>query len=158
MGSTGSTSREWSANRAFVHSRVIDAPPVQVFRAIAEPERLARWFGPDGFTSTFELFEFRPGGTWRFMFHGPDGTDYPNESVFREIVAPERVVIEHLSEGHHFFLTITLAPEGRKTRVGWRQEFDTAEHRDRIAEFVLPANEQNLDRLTAEVRRNQEPS
>jgi uncharacterized protein YndB with AHSA1/START domain len=152
MANTGSTKQESSAERAFVHSRIIDAPPAEVFRAIAEPARLSRWFGPDGFTSTFEIFEFRPGGTWRFVFHGPDGTDYPNESVFREIVENERVVIEHLSEGHHFFLTITLTPDGRKTRVGWRQEFDTAEHRDRIAELVLPANEQNLDRLTAEVR------
>ena len=84
--------------------------------------------------------------------HGPDGTNYPNESVFREIVAPERVVFEHLSEGHHFLTAITLTPHGDQTLVGWRQVFDTAAHRDRIAPFVLEANEQNLDRLAAEVR------
>ena len=85
--------------------------------------------------------------------HGPDGTDYPNENVFREIVVPERVVLEHLSqEGHRFFLTITFAAQGDQTLVGWRQVFDTAEHRDQIAKFVLDANEQNLSRLAAEVK------
>ena len=94
-----------TADREFVHSRVIDAPRDRVFRAIAEPGRLARWWGPDGFTSTFETFELRPGGAWRFVMHGPDGTDYPNESAFLE-VEPERIVLEHLSESHHFLLTM----------------------------------------------------
>ncbi len=83
--------------------------------------------------------------------HGPDGTNYPNESVFVEVVAPERVVFEHLSEGHHFFMTITFTAQGNKTLVGWRQVFDTAAHRERIATFVVEANEQNLSRLAAEV-------
>ncbi|MBX3589321.1 MAG: SRPBCC family protein [Burkholderiaceae bacterium] len=141
-----------TANREFVHSRLIDAPQARVFRAFAEPTHLARWWGPNGFSSTFEVFEFRPGGTWRFVMHGPDGTDYPNENAFREIVTPERVVVEHLSDTHHFFLTITFAAQGDQTLVGWRQVFDTAEHRDKVADVVLEANEQNLDRLAAEVR------
>lgn len=139
-------------DREFVHSRLIDAPQARVFRAFAEPTHLARWWGPNGFSSTFEVFEFRPGGTWRFVMHGPDGTDYPNENAFREIVTPERVVVEHLSDTHHFFLTITFAAQGDQTLVGWRQVFDTAEHRDKVADVVLEANEQNLDRLAAEVR------
>jgi uncharacterized protein YndB with AHSA1/START domain len=141
-----------TADREFVHSRLIDAPPERVFRAFAEPERLARWWGPDGFSSSFETFELRPGGRWVFVMHGPDGQDYPNESVFRE-VTPQRIVLDHLS-GHHFEMTITLtARGGGKTLVGWRQLFDTAEERARIAPFVLVANEQNLDRLAAEVQR-----
>jgi len=139
-------------DREFVHSRLIDAPQARVFRAFAEPTHLARWWGPDGFSSTFEVFEFRAGGTWRFVMHGPDGTDYPNENAFREIVTPERVVLEHLSDTHHFFLTITFAAQGDQTLVGWRQVFDTAEHKEKVAKFVLEANEQNLDRLAAEVR------
>jgi uncharacterized protein YndB with AHSA1/START domain len=141
-----------TADREFVHSRLINAPRERVFRAFADPLHLARWWGPKGFSSTFEIFEFRPGGTWRFVMHGPDGTNYPNESVFREIVAPERVVFEHLSEGHHFFLTVTFATQGNQALVGWRQVFDTAAHRERIAKFVLEANEQNLDRLASKVR------
>ena len=108
-------SRESTADREFVHSRLIDAPRERVFLAFADPLHLARWWGPDGFSSTFEAFDFRPGGIWRFVMHGPDGTNYPNESVFREVVAPERVVFEHLSEGHHFYMTITMAWSG------WRE-------------------------------------
>ncbi|MCM2312390.1 MAG: SRPBCC family protein [Steroidobacteraceae bacterium] len=140
-----------TVDREFVHSRLIDAPRERVFRAFAEPAHLARWWGPDGFTNSFDVFDFRPGGTWRFTMHGPDGKDYPNESAFREIVVPERVVLEHLN-GHHFFLAITFTAEGNQTRVGWQQVFDTAEHREQIAHIVVEANEQNLNRLAAEVR------
>ncbi len=140
-------------DREFVHSRLIDASREQVFAVIADPARLTRWWGPNGFTSTFHVFEFRPGGAWRFVLHGPDGTDYPNENLFTDIVAPERIVLEHLSATHHFLMTITLAADGARTRVGWRQVFDTAAEKQRIAHFVTPANEQNLDRLTAEVLR-----
>jgi uncharacterized protein YndB with AHSA1/START domain len=145
-----------TADREFVHARLIDAPPERVFEAFADPDYLARWWGPAGFTSTFEVFEFRPGGAWRFVMHGPDGTDYPNESVFLEIEAPERVVFEHLSESHHFLMTINFTRQGDQTVIGWRQVFDTAAHRERIAKVVVEANEQNLDRLAAEVRRVRE--
>jgi hypothetical protein len=84
--------------------------------------------------------------------HGPDGTDYPNEVVFIDVTAPEHVRLEHLG-GHHWFeLLITFADAGGgRTRVGWRQRFDSAEHCERIAGFVREANEQNLDRLQAVV-------
>lgn len=140
------------ADREFVHSRLINAPQERVFRAFADPVHLARWWGPNGFSSTFELFELRPRGTWRFVMHGPDGKDYANESVFLEVDAPRRVVFEHLSEGHHFIMTITFTAQGSQTLVGWQQVFDTPEHRERIAAFVMEANEQNLDRLEAEMR------
>lgn len=140
-----------SAGREFVHSRLIDAPPDRVVRAFSQPDRLARWWGPDGFSSSFDTFELRPGGKWIFAMHGPDGIVYPNESVFRE-VTPQRIVLDHLS-GHHFELTITFTAQGGKTLVGWCQLFDTAAERERIAPFVTPANEQNLDRLEAEVMR-----
>jgi uncharacterized protein YndB with AHSA1/START domain len=140
-------------DREFTHSSLIEAPPEGVFAAIADPARLARWWGPDGFSSTFEAFDFRPGGRWRFVMHGPDGTDYPNENRFAEIVPGQRVVVEHVAKDHHFILTITLTREGAGTRVGWRQVFDTAEHKNRVAAIVTKANEQNLSRLSAEVRR-----
>jgi uncharacterized protein YndB with AHSA1/START domain len=141
-----------TADREFVHTRLIDAPPERVFKAFADPVHLARWWGPAGLTSTFEAFEFRPGGAWRFVMHGPDGVDYPNESVFLDIEASERVVFEHLSESHHFLMTITFTRQGHQTVVRLRQVFDTAAHRERIAKFVVEANEQNLDRLAVEFR------
>ena len=138
-------------DREFVHSRLINALRDRVFRAFADPVHLARWWGPKGFTSTFHTFDLRHSGEWKFVMHGPDGANYPNESVFVEVAPPERVVFEHLSESHHFFMTITFTAEGEKTLVGWRQVFDTAEHKQRIAQFVAEANEQNLSRLAAEV-------
>lgn len=151
MSNLLSSDSESAADREFVHSRLIDAPRERVFRAFSEPAHLAKWWGPNGFTNTFHTFELRPGGHWRFIMHGPDGTDYPNESVFREVVVPERVVFEHLSEGHHFVMTITFSAQAGKTLVGWRQVFDTAADKARIAPFVSEANEQNLSRLANEV-------
>ena len=143
-----------TADRECLHERFIEASPERVFAAFAAPERLARWWGPAGFSSSFETFEFRPGGRWQFVMHGPDGTDYQNQCIFREIVRAERIVVDHLGDFHHFLLTITLTPRDGGTQVRWRQVFDTAEHRDEIRPFVEPANEQNLDRLAAEVRRD----
>ncbi len=84
--------------------------------------------------------------------HGPDGKNYPNESRFTNIIADQLFEIEHLN-GHHFILTIELAPSGMGTEVKWRQTFDTLENFSKIAEFVAAANDQNLERLSAEVLR-----
>src|SRR3982751_6151812 len=146
-----SSSTESTSDREFVHFRLINAPRERVFRAFSEPEHLARWWGPNGFTSTFHTFDLRVGGKWTFVLHGPDGTDYPNENVFVEVVVPQRVVVEQLSESHHFYLTITFESVENNTAVGWRQVFDNVEHKERVAHIVEEANEQNLDRLEAEV-------
>ncbi|WP_088278826.1 SRPBCC domain-containing protein [Ideonella sp. A 288] len=130
----------------------LEASPPAVFSAMSDPDRVARWWGPDGFTNTIHQFEFTPGGQWLLTMHGPDGKHYPNESRFTRIVADQIFEIEHLN-GHHFFLTIELVPVDGGTEVRWQQTFDTAEHYQRIAEFVASANEQNLERLAAEVDR-----
>ena len=146
-----SSTSEMTHEREFVHTRLIGASPERIFAAISDPARLARWWGPKGFSSTFATFEFEPGGKWNFTMHGPDGSDYPNECVFVEIVPSQRVVVEHLSAEHHFVLTITLEAKGSGTLVRWQQVFDTAEHKNAIAHIVAGANEQNLDRLATEV-------
>jgi uncharacterized protein YndB with AHSA1/START domain len=76
--------------------RVLSANPREVFAAFEQPDRLARRWGPSGFTNTFERFEFKPGGRWVFVMHGPNGARYPNESGFREIEPDARIVIEHV--------------------------------------------------------------
>lgn len=134
----------------FNTSRDIAAPAEQVFAAIGTPERLARWWGPAGFRNTFTLCEIRTGGRWSFVMHGPDGSNYPNDSVFADVEAPNRVVVQHLSEPK-FRLTITLAPSAAGTLVSWSQAFENPEVARRVEHIVVPANEQNLDRLTAEV-------
>jgi uncharacterized protein YndB with AHSA1/START domain len=139
-------------NRSDSRSKLLPASPAEVFAAMSDPARIARWWGPDGFTSTIHDFELRPGGRWLLTMHGPDGKDYPNESRFTRIEADRLFEIEHLSEPH-FLLTIELQPQAGGTDVRWRQTFDTVERYRRIAAFVANANEQNLERLAAEVLR-----
>ena len=131
----------------FDNTRVIPASPEEVFAAFEDPSRLARWWGPDGFTNTFHVFEFRPGGEWRLTMHGPNGTDYPNGSEFVEIVPPSLVRIRHLSLPH-FELAISLDAEGDGTRVTWKMTFEDAAFAENARDFLQNANEQNLDRLT----------
>ena len=137
---------------AFTASREIPATPEVIFAAFSDPARLARWWGPAGFTNTFDVCDFNPGGTWSFTMHGPDGKNYPNESVFSEIHPPERIVIQHICVPF-FTLTITLAPTAAGTLLTWRQDFEDPEFAQRLEHFLRPATEQNLDRLTAEVFR-----
>lgn len=136
----------------FRTSREIPATEAQVFAAIGDPERLARWWGPAGFTNTFTVCEFEVGGRWTFTMHAPNGTDYPNENEFVEIEEPRRVVVQHLSEPR-FRLTLGLTPTSTGTVVSWEQVFESAEFAGRVAHIVAPANEDNLDRLTVEVLR-----
>jgi len=135
----------------FQHSRVIPANPEAVFAAFEDPTRLARWWGPAGFTNTFETFEFQPGGTWRFTMHGPDGTDYPNQAEFLEILPPSRVRLQHVKLPR-FELSLSLEPSGDGTLVTWVGVFENQEFAENMRTFLEGANEQNLDRLVEEVR------
>jgi uncharacterized protein YndB with AHSA1/START domain len=137
-------------DRTFRTSRELSAPPPAVFAAIREPERLARWWGPQGFTNRFETFDFSPGGRWVFDMVGPDGHRYPNESVFASITPDRQVVIQHVVPPL-FQLTITLEPTLQGTRVVWEQVFADVAVAKAVRAIVVPANEQNLDRLLAEV-------
>lgn len=137
----------------FNTSLEIPATAEQVFSAIRNPERLARWWGPDGFTNTFEVCDFTAGGRWSLVMHGPDGRSYPNESVFEEIEPLRKVVVQHASKPK-YRLTITLTPSEAGTVVSWSQAFENPEVARGIAHIVVPANEQNLRRLSEEVRRD----
>lgn len=142
-----------SSARSDARTRVIEAKPAEVFAAIRDPLRLARWWGPDGFSSTVHEFGFHPGARWSLTLHGPDGRNYANE--YRLLRAePDRMVqIEHPSEDHSFVLTIELTRQGKATLVSWQQTFSTVEHYQQVADFVAQANEQVLARLAAEAVR-----
>ena len=145
--------QESVSDREIVTRRLLDAPREQVFDAFTDPNRLMRWWGPKGFTSTFHEFDLRPGGVWRFVLHGPNGVDYQNESVFVEVVKPERIVFNHVSRPR-FQMTLTLdASAGTKTTITWRMLFETADESAKVRVFAVDANEQNLDRLEAELVR-----
>ena len=134
--------------------RVLPATPRQVFAAFENPALLAEWWGPSGFTNTFERFEFTPGGRWDFVMHGPQGANYPNESIFQAIEPAAKIVIEHVVKPW-YRLTITLTPRGEQTHLAWDQEFDSPETADKFRPLSLTDNEQNLDRLQAVLVREQ---
>lgn len=134
-----------------VSSRVVHAPRELVWKAYTDPIHLARWWGPKGFTNTFEQFDLRPEGDWRFLMHGPNGADYPNHSRFVEITPPERLAFRHLGSMHAFDVVIDLAARGLRTQVTFRMAFDDAEEAERVKMYVVPANEENFDRLEAEL-------
>jgi uncharacterized protein YndB with AHSA1/START domain len=133
-------------------TRLFDAPRELVFDAWTDPQHISQWWGPRGFTTTTHERDVRPGGVWRFIMHGPDGTDYDNRIVFREVVRPERLVYDHDSDKENdpdgFHVTVTFAEEDGKTRLTLRTLFKSIAERDRKIEFgAVAGGNQTLDRL-----------
>jgi uncharacterized protein YndB with AHSA1/START domain len=122
--------------RSIVGMREFDAPRELVFSAWTDPVHLAQWWGPNGFTTTTYSFDFRPGGVWRFVMHGPDGRDYQNRITFEEIVPPARIIYRHGGvddvEPVQFRQTVIFEDLGDRTRITWRGDFPTAAERDRV--------------------------
>lgn len=144
-----------TSDREIIITREVDAPRELVWEAFSNPKHVVNWWGPVGFTTTIEEMDFRPGGTWKHVMHGPDGTNYPNKSIFREIVKPERVVFslaggEEGGKGLHFTMTWkfeVIAP--KKTRVTIHQVYATPEDREFVAQKygAIEGGKQCLARL-----------
>jgi uncharacterized protein YndB with AHSA1/START domain len=122
---------------SIIGSRLLDAPRELVFAAFTDPKHLAKWWGPDGFTTTTHSFDFRPGGVWRFVMHGPDGRDFQNRITYEEIKRPERIVYRHDGgedvEPVQFKQTLTFEDvAGRRTRLTWHGRFPSAAERARV--------------------------
>ena len=140
------------SDREIVITRIINAPRELVFKAWTDQQHIDKWWGPAGFTTTTYEMEVKPGGIWRYMMHGPDGTDYPNWIKYEEIVQPECLVYEHggkIDDPPHFHVTVTFEDEGGKTKLTMRSVFPTAEARDFVVkEFkAIEGGNQTLDRL-----------
>jgi uncharacterized protein YndB with AHSA1/START domain len=145
------TSHEDSRDREIVFTRVLDAPRDLVFKAWTESMHVAQWWGPHGYTTTIHEMDVRPGGVWRFIMHGPDGRDYHNHIVYKEVVRPERLAYSQTGEGVDFEATVTFAVEGgTKTKLTLRLIFPTATERDRVEkEFgAVEGGKQTLERLS----------
>jgi uncharacterized protein YndB with AHSA1/START domain len=146
---------ENTADREIVITRVFDAPRELVWQAFTDPEHVVKWWGPRGFTTTIEEMNVKPGGVWRHVMHGPDGTDYPNKSVFTEVEYPERIVYVHGGArkggpSAHFVATWTFdALDDGKTRLTMRSVFPSAEDRDKIVKEygAIEGGRQTLERL-----------
>jgi uncharacterized protein YndB with AHSA1/START domain len=137
-----------TADRELVIERTFNAPIDLVWEAFTNPNHIKNWWGPNGFTNTIFKMEVTPGGVWEFVMHGPDGTDYKNKSVYKEIVKPNRIVFDHIS-GPKFTTTITLTAHGNKTHLRWHMLFNTAEEFERTVK-TFKADEglrQNIVRL-----------
>jgi uncharacterized protein YndB with AHSA1/START domain len=138
-------------------SRLIDAPRDLVFDAFTSPGHLANWWGRTGFTLTTHEMTFAPDGVWRFIMHGPDGRDYNNKIVFRDIVRPERISYVHSgdegAEPVRMEVTVLFVEEDGKTRLTLRMRFQSIAERDRVASEYDAAEggRQTLARLDAYV-------
>lgn len=154
MAETRQQAEPGTADREIVISRVIDAPREVVFEAFTQVRHLSQWWGPNGFSTTTRAFEFRAGGVWDFMMHGPDGTDYPEWITWTEIVPPERIALLHgesRDDPGAFESILEFASQGAATRLVMRTIFPTRESRDQAVEkyHAIEGGEQTLGNLAA---------
>ena len=146
------TATESTADREIVMTRVFDAPRELVFSAWTDARHVPHWWGPRGFTTTVREMDVKPGGSWRFVMHGPDGTDYPNLIVYSEVVRPERLVYTHGSgvddDTLPFDVTVTFVEEQGKTKVTMRLLLASPAEREKLVKFgAVEGGNQTLDRL-----------
>jgi uncharacterized protein YndB with AHSA1/START domain len=141
-----------SADNEILITRLISAPRDLVWRAFTEVRHMTHWWGPNGFSTTTFDMDVRVGGWWRYLMHGPDGTDYPNWIHYNEVKAPELLAYDHGSTDEskpEFRSRITLEAQGDRTLVSLRVIFKTQAQRDAVAEYAVQGGQQTLARLDA---------
>lgn len=129
-------------------TRTLDAPVELVWEVWTQPQHIAQWWGPNGFTNTISKMEIEPGGEWDLVMHGPDGTDYKNKSVFKEIIPLKKIVYEHVSSPK-FVATIEFEAKGEQTFLSWHMLFDSLEQFVQVVK-TFKADEglkQNIEKL-----------
>lgn len=136
-----------------VSSRIVNTAREIVFTAWTDPNHLKNWWGPAGFTNTFNEFDLRPGGKWRFTMHGPDKGNYPNECEFIKIERPALIAWQRISKPIFQVLATFEEVPGNKTRVVFKMLFTSAEECAKLKKFVVDKNEENFDRLENELTR-----
>lgn len=133
--------------------RLVDAPREMVFEAFADAEALKQWWGPNGFTITILERDFRPGGVYRFIMHAPNGMNFANRILYREIVSNELIAYTHGADAGDpdaFEVTVTFKAEGGRTRVVIRSVFPSMERRNVVIGFgAVELGKQNWDKLAA---------
>jgi len=137
-------------------SRKLNAPVELVWEVWTKPEHIANWWGPNGFTNTITKMEVNPGGEWDLVMHGPDGTDYENKSIFKEVVPFKKIVYEHVS-APKFVSTITFEEQGDQTTINWHMLFETAEEFIQVvktfkADEGLKQNIEKLDKYLTDLK------
>lgn len=144
-----------TSNRELSISRLMNAPRELVWKVWTEPDHIKNWWGPNGFTNTIFRMDVKPEGVWDFIMHGPDGKDYKNKSIYKEVVKPERLVYDHVS-GPKFQATVTfIEKENDKTLLTIRMLFETVEEKENVIK-VFKADEglkQNIYKLEGYLRK-----
>jgi uncharacterized protein YndB with AHSA1/START domain len=151
-----------SSEREIVITRLFDAPRDLVFETWTDPDHLSSWWGPRGFRTTVHEMDVRAGGTWRLTMHGPDGVDYKNNIVFKEVKKPERLVFkhepEHGTEPVNHETTVTFEKQGDKTYLTLRMLFETPQQREYVISkhHAIEGGNQTLARLAEHLLTRQE--
>lgn len=132
-------------------TRVYDAPVQAVWEAWTDPEQVAQWWGPRGFTLTTHNKDLRPGGIWAYTMHGPDGVDYPNKTVYLEVEECVKLVYDHGGNDDRppmFRVTVLFSEEGGKTRMEMSMTLPTPEAAEQARQFIKKAGgDSTWDRL-----------
>lgn len=147
-----------SSSRELGITRLIKAPRELVWEAWTNPEHIRHWWGPAGFTNTIHKMEVRPGGEWEFIMHGPDGTDFKNKHIYREIVKPEKIVMEHVTSPK-FLMTATFEAIGNTTLVTIHSVFESAEQLAEVirvfkADIGMKQNAERMEQYVTDPSRN----
>lgn len=139
-----------------VTTRTVNAPINLVYKAWADPNHLKNWWGPAGFTNTFHEFDFKVGGKWSFIMHGPDKGNYPNECEFIRIEAPSLIAWKRHSKPLFQILATFHEVAADKTTVVFKMLFTSPEECNKLRPFVTDKNEENFDRLEIELAKMKE--
>ncbi|MFZ0807017.1 MAG: SRPBCC domain-containing protein [Candidatus Sulfotelmatobacter sp.] len=148
-----------AGEREIVCTRVFDAPRDLVWQMFTDPSHIPHWWGPKGFTTTVQQMDVRPGGEWRLIMRGPDGRDYHNRIIYREVERPARLVFENStekgSEPVSFVTRVDFADASGKTRVDFRMTFSTGTARDQVAKTygAVEGLTQTLGRLAEHIEK-----
>jgi uncharacterized protein YndB with AHSA1/START domain len=143
-------SKSSTHDKELLISRTLNAPVELVWEVWTKPEHIAQWWGPDGFTNTIHTMNVEPEGEWDFIMHGPDGANFKNRSIFKEVVPFKKIVFEHVS--HPWILaTITFEERGEQTHLTWHMLFASAEEFMKVikAHNAAEGQKQNVIRLAA---------
>ncbi|MDQ6703481.1 MAG: SRPBCC domain-containing protein [Pseudomonadota bacterium] len=154
---TATTYANPSEDLVIIITRIFDAPRGLVFKMFTDPEHMARWWGPKGFTSTVREADPRPGGAFRIDMRGLDGGIYPCKGIYREVVEPERIVYIGEPDGSlgcggglppRALVTITFAAHAGKTTLTINTRFEAAADRDAAVKMGFNAGwASSLERL-----------
>lgn len=145
-------------DRELLITRTLNAPIELVWEAFTNPKHVANWWGPNGFTNTIYTMDLRPGGLWELVMHGPDGTDYKNKSIYKEIVVNKKIVFNHFNPD--FTTTIEFEEQGEQTHLRWHMLFSSVEEFIQVVK-TFKADEglkQNIEKLIVYLQSMETPN